>query len=130
MHFYDFFEFWSYLSSRPGIEVLGPPRSPRTRIPGAWGLPQGPQPIFLTFLTFMTFMTYITFMTFLTFWSFLRFRPGMGVLGPPRSLPRASWGLARPAANLFDFYDFYDFCDFFDFYDFFEFLELSKFSSW
>ena len=51
--------------------------------------------------------------------SFLNFRPGRGVLGPPRSLPRPSWGL--PQGPFYDFYDFYDFFDFFDFYDFFEF---------
>ena len=29
-------------------------------------------------------MIFLTFMTFLSFWSYLRFRPGIGVLGPPR----------------------------------------------
>ena len=58
---------------------------PRTRIPGAWGLPQGPQPIFLTFLTLMIFLTFMTFLSFLTFMTFMSF---------------------------FDFYDFFEFFEF------------------
>ena len=90
----------------------------------------------------------MTFLTFMTFMTFLSFRPGMGMLGPPvsvlvgvpgppRSLPRPSWGLPQgPQAFLGrrgrlgprnDFYDFYDFFDFYDFYDFYDFFE---FSSW
>ena len=64
--------------------------------------------------------------------TFLNFRPGRGVLGPPRSLPspEASRKSQQPPQGFLDlpqgtiFYDFFDFFDFFDFYDFFE------FSSW
>ena len=39
-------------------------------------------------------------MTFLSFWSFLRFRPGIGVLGPPRKeAPRRPLGPLYQAEN-------------------------------
>ena len=103
----------TFLNFRPGRGVLGPPRSlPRP----SWGLPQGPQPIFLTFMTFLTVMTFLTFLTFLSF------RPGMGMLGPPRSLlPRSSCTLPQgpqPIFLTFMTFFFYDFLTFMTFLSF------------
>ena len=46
---------------------------PRTRIPGAWGLPQGPQPIFLIFFDFYDFFDFDDFFDFFDFYDFVEF---------------------------------------------------------
>ena len=121
--------FMTFLSFRPGIGVLGPPRSlphktPRTPIPGRnlrklqkfkkvkkvrkigcgpCGRPQAPD---------------------------------IRVLGPPRSLPRASWGLPQGPQPIFltfmtlTFVIFLTFMTFLTFLTFMTFFDFFEFSSW